>query len=241
MIVMITEPRRAPSYVDVRVADGVHHITLARPDRRNALGLELCQELSRALDAAEADAEAWAVVLSGAGSAFCVGADMKDYQLLVDGTWGPTELAAYEQAMPLRRVWELRLPLISVIAGPCVGGGVLIACSSDYVLATPAATFSMPEVRWGWSEPAMPTILPRLVGQRCATRMLMFAEKLDAAQAERVGLVDAVVAPEDIADSLDRFLLSQRELSATARKAYKQSLRASIGPVEFGSLAASLV
>jgi enoyl-CoA hydratase len=169
--------------------DGVGLITLNRPQALNALNSELIGELARALDALEADEAIGAIVITGSAKAFAAGADIKEMALktFMD-VYRDDFLASWE------RVARCRKPTIAAVAGFALGGGCELAMMCDIILAADNAKFGQPEITLG----VMPGVggtqrLTRFVGKAKAMEMCLTGRHMDAAEAERSGLVSRVV------------------------------------------------
>ncbi len=176
-------------------ADGVTLIRLNRPDALNALNSQLLGELGQALDAAEADAGVRCLVLTGSDRAFAAGADIKEMsdksyaQMFVTDFFGPAA----------RRIEQCRKPIVAAVAGYALGGGCELAMLCDFIIAAETAKFGQPEINLG----VMPGIggtqrLPRAVGKAKAMDMVLTARMMDAAEAERAGLVSRVVPADKL-------------------------------------------
>lgn len=171
-------------------APAVWILRLHRPSVRNALSAALLAELADALERAAGDPAVAAVVLAGDRHAFSVGSDIKE--MLAHG------LAALRRAERLAAWWRIERfdkPLLAAVEGWCLGGGLELAMLADFIVAGREARFGMPEVGIG----VMPgdggtQRLPRLVGPARAMRMILTGEPIDAATAERWGLVAEMVA-----------------------------------------------
>ena len=165
-------------------------ITLNRPKAFNALSDDLMDELSHALDAVEADESIRAIVLTGGEKVFAAGADikgMKDYSYM----------DAYKSNF-ITRNWErasrCRKPVIAAVAGYALGGGCELAMMCDFILAADTAKFGQPEIKLGVLPGAGGTQrLTRLVGKSKAMELCLTGRLMDAAEAERAGLVSRVV------------------------------------------------
>jgi enoyl-CoA hydratase len=169
--------------------EGTAVIRLNRPQALNALNAQLISEIGRALDGFEADATVGAIVITGSEKAFAAGADIKEMAEL-------THIEAYlsNHAAALERVARCRKPLIAAVAGYCLGGGCELAMMCDIVLAADTAMFGQPEITLG----IMPGMggtqrLPRAVGKAKAMDLILTGRMMDAAEAERAGLVSRVV------------------------------------------------
>jgi enoyl-CoA hydratase len=169
-------------------------ITLNRPKALNALNTPLIEELLAALDLFATDDGIGAVVLTGSEKAFAAGADIKEMQSL-------TFVEAYlrEQASAIERAGAFRKPLIAAVAGYCLGGGCELAMLCDIIIATDTARFGQPEITLGIL-PGMGGTqrLARAVGKAKAMEMVLTGRMIDAAEAERSGLVARVVPAADL-------------------------------------------
>ncbi|MFO1237907.1 MAG: enoyl-CoA hydratase [Alphaproteobacteria bacterium] len=172
-------------------------LTLNRPQALNALNAQLTREVAAALAAFEADADVGCVVLTGSSRAFAAGADIKEMapQSYMDVFKGDL-FAAFEHA-----VSAFRKPLIAAVAGHALGGGCELAMLCDFIIAADNARFGQPEINLG----VMPGIggsqrLTRFVGKSKAMDMCLTGRTMDAAEAERSGLVSRVVPVEALLD-----------------------------------------
>lgn len=169
---------------DVRseVIDGVGLVTLDAPDRRNAFVLEMCAETAAVLDALEADPAVGALVITGAGSAFCAGADLSH----LGGSHREGLLAIYEGFL---RVARSPLPTIAAVNGPAVGAGMNLALACDVRLAGTSARFDTRFLQLGIHPGGGHTwMMDQVVGPQATAAMVLFGEILDGAEAERHGL-----------------------------------------------------
>ncbi len=172
-------------------------LTLNRPQALNALNAQLTREVAAALAAFEADTDVGCVVLTGSSRAFAAGADIKEMapQSYMDVFKGDL-FAAFEHA-----VSAFRKPLIAAVAGHALGGGCELAMLCDFIIAADNAKFGQPEINLG----VMPGIggsqrLTRFVGKSKAMDMCLTGRTMDAAEAERSGLVSRVVPVEALLD-----------------------------------------
>lgn len=173
--------------------DGVRTLTLNRPRRKNAINPELWTALRDALIAVGSDHDVRALVLTGAGGAFCSGADIAT----PDDTHPLHKLRRLTDVAQL--LHELPIPTIAKVTGAAVGAGWNLALGCDLVVATPAATFSQIFVRRGLSlDLGGSWLLPKLVGLQQAKRLALLAETIDAEQARAMNLVTWVVAAAEI-------------------------------------------
>jgi len=167
-------------------------LRLNRPDKLNALSKQLLQELVGALSEAESDGDVACVVLTGAGRAFSVGADILD--MLGRGV---ASYADPERLARWRAIERFPKPLIAAINGYALGGGLELALLCDILLASDQARFAAPEIKIGsFPGDGGTQRLPRLLGKSFAMQMILTGEMIDAALAERKGLVSEVVAAD---------------------------------------------
>ena len=188
----------------VETRDRVGLITLNRPQALNALNSTVMKELQQVLAAFQADPLIGAVVLTGSEKAFAAGADIKEMQSLdfVDMFLGEF-ISGWEEIAGFRK------PLIAAVSGFALGGGCEVAMMCDFIIASETAKFGQPEITLG----VIPGMggsqrLTRAVGKAKAMDLILTGRMMDAAEAERAGLVARVVAP-------DRLL--EEALSAAAR------------------------
>ena len=178
---------------DVRGA--VALITLNRPQALNALNTQLMQELGAALDVAERDAAIRCMVITGSEKAFAAGADIKDMQpKTYMEAFGEDFITTHHE-----RVARCRKPVIAAVAGFALGGGCELAMMCDFIIAADNARFGQPEIKLG----VMPGIggtqrLTRFIGKSKAMEMCLTGRMMDAAEAERSGLVSRVVPVADL-------------------------------------------
>ncbi len=193
------------------VDDPVATITLHRPAQLNAWTNRMAVEVKHALAAAEADPRVVVIVLTGAGRGFCAGADLGQLRSIVEGDRAGTissELAAdpgdSEIGASYRGTYtylmSIRKPIVAAINGPCAGMAVPIACCCDLRFASDTAVFTTAFARRGLiAEWGLAWLLPRLVGPAHALDLLFSARRVDAAEAERIGLVNRVVPGAELA------------------------------------------
>ncbi len=176
---------------------GVTLIRLNRPEALNALNSQLLGELGAALDVAEADEAVKCVVLTGSDRAFAAGADIKE---MSDKSYAQMFATNFFGAAG-QRVERFRKPIIAAVAGYALGGGCELAMLCDFIIAAETAKFGQPEINLG----VMPGIggtqrLPRAVGKAKAMDMVLTARMMDAAEAERAGLVSRIVPADKLLD-----------------------------------------
>ena len=179
----------------VETHPGAVVIRLNRPGALNALNNALMDDLTAALDAAEADPQVRAIVITGSDKAFAAGADIKE---MADKTY-PQALAEDFITRNWERAARCRKPLIAAVAGYALGGGCELAMMCDIVIAADNARFGQPEITIGVAPGAGGTQrLTRAVGKAKAMDMVLTGRMIDAAEAERCGLVSRVVPLESL-------------------------------------------
>lgn len=177
------------------VASGVAMITLNRPANRNALSTEMVEALAASLEQVIADESVRAIVLTGTGTVFCAGADLKERRTVSTGDAGdgvPTFVKVFEQILDSPK------PVVAKLNGSALAGGLGLACSCDLVVAPDSATFGFTEVRIGVAPAIISVVcLPRM-RQADAAELFLTGERITAAEALRVGLVNRVVPPGQV-------------------------------------------
>jgi enoyl-CoA hydratase len=171
-------------------------IRLNRPEALNALNAELMGELNTAIDKFEADASIGAIVITGSERAFAAGADIKEMQAKTYAeAYGQDFLASWE------RVARCRKPTIAAVSGFALGGGCELAMMCDFIIASETAKFGQPEIKLGVIPGAGGTQrLTRAVGKAKAMDLCLTGRNMDAAEAERAGLVARIVPADKLLD-----------------------------------------
>lgn len=230
------------------VEDPVAIITLNRPERLNAWTDRMGGELRHAIARAEADQSVVGIVLTGAGRGFCAGADLKGLQAITVGERERGSASSGLEADPgdaamgesFRKhysyLMSVRKPILAAINGPCAGMAMPIALFCDLRFAAESATFTTAFVRRGLiAEWGISWTLPRLVGSAHALDLLLSGRKIDAREAERIGLVNKVFSDEKLVPHCVEYV---RELAANSsptsmmvmkRQVYQQLTR-ELGP-----------
>jgi len=211
------------SYTTILVAEdrSVRTITLNRPERRNAMTPEMQAELIAALDDASAS-DCRVVVLAGAGEAFCSGLDLTALQGMQDRSAFEYRADAERIAKLFRTLYELPKPTIAVVHGAAIAGGTGLAMICDFTLAVPAAKFGYTEVRIGFVPALVSAYLALQIGDKRSRDLLLTGRLFNGAEGYQLGLVNEVVAPEDLSarvQALSEVLRanSPQSLAATKR------------------------
>jgi enoyl-CoA hydratase len=181
----------------VETREGVRLIRLNRPEALNALNTALLGELAQALAEAEADAGIGCIVLTGSERAFAAGADIKE---MADKSYADMFAADFFTA-GARAVEQCRKPIIAAVAGYALGGGCELAMMCDFILAADTAQFGQPEITLGVAPGIGGTQrLTRQVGKSKAMEMILTGRRMDAAEAERSGLVSRILPAAELLD-----------------------------------------
>jgi enoyl-CoA hydratase/carnithine racemase len=204
--------------------DGIATVTLDRPDKRNALSIALRDAISDALASWIEDSSARVVVLTGAPPAFSAGFDL--------GEFGDPSLARTIRHSSVRyhhAVWSFPKPTIAAVNGPALGGGFDLATLCDLRLASPAAVFGHPEIKFG--APPLFTPLRWLVGDGIARDLCLTGRRIDADEALRAGLVSRVVEADRL---LDEALGVARQIAEAPQRTLQATKRYLSGNQGFG-------
>src|SRR5438034_9242301 len=177
-------------------------VTLNRPERRNALTIELLTELVAAIRLASDEPNERIIILRGAGAAFCTGMDLKA------ATPQNAHAMAELVAETLLTLSQTRLITIAAVHGAAVAGGAGIMSACDFVVAAERTKIGYPEVRRGLVAGLVMTFLRRQVGERNMRELVLGSELIDAERAKEIGLVNRVVAKDDLMNEAQKFAQS---------------------------------
>ncbi len=210
--------------IKVENRNAVCLITLNRPQALNALNTQLMQELTIALDQGEADPSVRCIVITGSEKAFAAGADIKEMQpkSFMDAFREDFITSHHE------RIARCRKPVIAAVAGFALGGGCELAMMCDFIIAGENAKFGQPEIKLG----VMPGIggtqrLTRFVGKSKAMEMCLTGRMMDAAEAERSGLVSRVVPVADLLNEAMKAAETIAEMSLPIAMMTKETINRS--------------
>jgi methylglutaconyl-CoA hydratase len=200
----------------LEISNEVAHITLNRPEKRNAISTQMIAELQSALDAIE-KSHARVGIVTGAGKAFCAGMDLEMLAAIAKQSPGENQDDSRRIAKMLRRIWSFPRPLIAAVNGPAFAGGCGIATLCDFTLASPEAKFGYTEVKIGFLPAIVSVFLTRQIGEKRSRDLLLTGRIIEAAEAKEYGLVTEVVPSERLMDRA-------RELAETLISASPSSL-----------------
>jgi len=212
--------------INIEFDAGIVTITLNRPEKLNALAGHMRRDLAEALEHAGSDPEVRVVVLTGAGRAFCTGADVRRMSELMEAK----EVEEFKRLLGAgRRVLtamrQMLKPVVAAVNGPAYGAGFNLALACDIRLAAESATFSQSFVKvglhpdWGGS-----FFLPRAVPSNIACEMFFLGDAIDARRALELGLVNRVVADAELADETRRLAARLRDAPHTSIAAAKRAV-----------------
>ncbi|WP_223483829.1 enoyl-CoA hydratase/isomerase family protein [Pseudomonas sp. A-RE-19] len=210
--------------------NGVLHITLNRPDSRNAMSLQMVAELRAVLAAVRDDRQIRALVIGGAGGHFCAGADIKDMaNARAQGATAYRDLNRAFGAL-LEETQHAPQVVITVLQGAVLGGGFGLACVSDIAMADHQAQFGLPETSLGLLPAQIAPFVVQRIGLTQARRLALTAARFDGTQARRMGLVHFVEHdPQALAERLDEVLAHVLCCAPGANAVTKKLLLASAG------------
>lgn len=183
------------------------HITLNRPEKRNALDDVMVRELTGAFQSAGRDPNVKVITLSGKGAAFCAGADLEYLGRIQKYDLEQNRADSQQLANLFRVIHELRKPVIAVVNGPALAGGCGLASVCDFVIAsTEQSRFGYTEVRIGFIPAVVMIFLMKRVGEGKARELVLRGNIIDADEAKSIGLVNTVVPEEDLQTSMNALL-----------------------------------
>jgi enoyl-CoA hydratase/carnithine racemase len=219
-----TNPEEA---VHFEASNGVGMITLNRPDALNTINADLSRGLMEGLRRIRDDESIRVGLVTGAGRAFCAGADLRSRAGGPAASSGPAELFPTDPPEGFA-TFDAKKPLIAAVNGHCLGGGFEIALACDMRIASTQATFGLPEISLGFMPLAgAPQRLPRAIPQAAAMEMLFSGDRIDAATALQYGLVSRVVAPEELMAEARRLAERVASHAPLAVRALKEVVYAS--------------
>jgi enoyl-CoA hydratase len=179
------------------VSDAVATLTLNRPESRNALNLEMCEQLVDFCTQSSKNQEIKLVLVRANGPAFCAGADLKERQGMSEAQVRERRMKGFAAYAALE---ALPMPSVAVLQGPAVGSGCEIAAACDFIVATARASFRTPEAIRGTVGATQR--LPRILGKRLAKDMMFTGRELSAEEAREVGLVSRLVSDSELEEVL---------------------------------------
>ncbi len=209
--------------IEYAAANGVARITLNRPDKRNAITIEMMSALSEALQRADDDGTVRVMLIRGAGKDFCAGLDLSE--VLQSAEDAPSSLTSARRLGHLYTAMRRHpKPIVAAVQGRALGGGAGIATASDLIIATESAQFGYPEVKLGFIPAIVATMLRRAVNERQAMELALTGEPLSAPRALAIGLINRVYPDTEFDASVERYVAALAEQPATAMSMSKALL-----------------
>jgi methylglutaconyl-CoA hydratase len=204
-------------------AEGIATITLNRPEKRNAISYELIDDLIAALEQA-AGSGAQVVILTGAGKAFCSGMDLENLKQLTGRSHEQNVKDSETMAQLFRALYDCPKPTIAAVNGAAIAGGTGLATLCDFTLAVPEAKFGYTEVRIGFVPAIVSSFLIANIGEKRARDLLLTGRIFGAEEAHKLGLVNEIVAPEQLIQRAQELARQLMENSPTSLQATKKLL-----------------
>ncbi|MHB8572650.1 MAG: enoyl-CoA hydratase/isomerase family protein [Candidatus Dormibacteria bacterium] len=209
-------------FVQVQASGARCIITLDRPDQRNPLSGGMLRDLVAAFGWARDEASVRVVVLTGAGDrAFCAGADLSSFD--AEMTEVERHLGRHLFVELFRLMRDLGKPIVGRINGHALAGGLGLAASCDLLVAADSATFGTPEINVGVWPMMIQAVLQRAIGRRALLEMILLGERISAADALRIGLVNRVVAAGELDAAVDQLVTTLEKKSPIVMKLGRDS------------------
>lgn len=214
--------------INYSVSDGIATLTLNRPQQKNALDSVMRNEIADVISAVRRDRGIHALVITGAGGAFCSGGDLRSMD-----TGGSAEIARTRMTdlhLWVEELLTLDRPVIAAVDGPAFGAGFGLALAADFILATPRARFCLSFLRLGViPDCGVFYTLPRIVGVQRAKELAFSTREIDAEEAKRLGIVFEIQPEENLQERARQLAHSFTQASPTALSIIKRAMNASLG------------
>jgi methylglutaconyl-CoA hydratase len=214
-----------PSTLKININHRVAIVWLARPEVRNAFNETTIAELTEAFRALGADPDVRAIVLAAEGPAFCAGADLEWMRRMAQYSRDENRADALKLATMLRTIHECPKPVVARIHGPAFAGGVGLVAACDIAVASLNAEFCLTETKLGLIPATIAPYVMRAMGPNQARRYFLTAEKFDAGEAYRIGLVHNIAPPEALDGAINELLGTLMQTSAEAVTEAKRLVR----------------
>lgn len=205
--------------VSIRNDGAIRFMTLNRPDKLNAMNTALVDELSAQLVEADRDPGVAVMVISGAGRAFCAGADLSGHGDMPPASRDIADSVNHAIAF-YKLLVSLDTPMVAAVHGYALGGGCNLAIACDMVIAADNAIFGYPEVKLGMAAAGVAPPLVHQIGRKAAFELLVLCENIGAEQAKAFGMINRIVAADDV---LNQATEVARQLAAFNHKALWQT------------------
>jgi enoyl-CoA hydratase/carnithine racemase len=221
---MSTEPTSSFETILVKCERSIATITLNRPDKLNSLNDQILHDLQKAMDELEQIKSVRAVILTGAGRAFCAGFDIspREEPFKTVEHWREHVILGNDTCF---KIWRSRLPVVAAVNGFCLGGGCDLSMVCDLTLASETAEFGEPEVQFQSSPPFV--IMPWLIGMKHAKELLLTGGRINAHEAARIGLVNRVIAADALMTEARKLAIQLAKVPPTAMMFNKRAINRS--------------
>jgi methylglutaconyl-CoA hydratase len=211
--------------LEVKQVGYIAHVTLNRPDVRNAFNAELISALTHAFEELSANTYLRAIVLGAHGKAFCAGADLNWMRAMADYNWDENFADAQKLAQMLWVLDQCPIPVLGHVQGDCYAGGMGLVAVCDVVLASDNVTFCLSEAKLGLLPATISPYVVRAMGQQAARRYMVTAERFTASQALAMGLVHEVCPASDLDAQVQQMVQALVANGPLAARACKQLVR----------------
>lgn len=206
------------STVTLEKSNSIARLTLNKPPL-NVIDITMMEEMNATLKSLKGDRAAKVVVIAAAGKAFSAGVDIADH------TADRVETMIKKFHAIFHTLWSLEQPIIAAVQGAALGGGCELAIACDFIVASERAKFGQPEIKVGVFPPIAVLLLPRLIGRKKAYELLLTGETIDAREAERLGLVNAVASVDSFDETVNGFVNKLTALSGAVLRLSKRAVQ----------------
>jgi methylglutaconyl-CoA hydratase len=204
--------------VNVELKDGIYTLTLNRPEKRNAIDVATIQDILNYLEKADLDPEVRVVALRGAGKDFCAGMDLDDLLASAERSIDENTRSALHFGSIFTRMRDIPKPVVAIVQGRCLAGGMGLATGCDMILAHPSAMFGYPEIQRGFVPAIVMAMLRRALGEKLAFDLVATGRLLWAEEALKSDLISRVLSADKFETEISELLgqLSTASVSAMA-------------------------
>ena len=211
--------------LDVRRTGNVAHVTLNRPDVRNAFNQTSIAELTAVFEQLGTDDSVRAVVLAAQGVAFCAGADLNWMKQMAGYDHAENLADAARLAAMLKTIYLCRTPVVAKVQGDCYAGGMGLVAACDIAISAEHANFCLSEVKLGLIPATISPYVIKAMGENAARRYFLTAERFDAIEAARIGFVQRAVPAEELDSAVDAIVKALISASPNAVREAKRLVR----------------
>ena len=209
----------------VTISDRIGHVTLNRPDLRNAFNEQSIAELALAFDELGRNELVRAIVLAANGPAFCAGADLNWMKKMAGYSDSENRADAMRLADMLRTIYTCPKPVVAKVQGDCYAGGMGLVAACDIAVSVDTANFCLSEVKLGLIPATISPYVIKAMGEQAARRWFLTAERFDAREAHRIGFVHEIVPPADLDTRVAGIVQALANNSPNAVRAAKTLVR----------------